>query len=182
MHDLRKALIAIGIRRKSEKIQQRIQAQINAAIKDWEATLTQYINAIKELNLITTMAEQQRKLICLRKSLKKCTQLIRSALYQFSLISELIDTVMPRSLLNGNWLDTIIKHDEQLGQMKNALAPLLLFSCNREVIEIVQKMMLQINDIQAKIKFLTEKIREMTKQTLKYGSDILNNSSDVDDE
>lgn len=177
--NLRKALMATALIKKGDKLQQKIQHKLDGAIKEWEFILFDYINATTELNILTQMAEQQKKIINLRKILKQCTKLIKMSTEHFDTIWELVDLMLPMSMVSGSWMENILKHEERLGQMKEALAPLLLFSCNREVIEIVQKMMLQITEIQTKINFLAGKVREAIQDTFKFGSNVINNKNQL---
>lgn len=184
--NFRRALISTILSKKSDKVQQRVQNKIDSSIHDWEVILFDYINVTTKLNNMVHVAEQQQQVHKLRSLLKQCTDLIKSSSQQFTSICELIELVLPMSNLNTSWMDSIVKQESRLGQMKDALSHVLLFSSNRDVIEVVQKMMLQITDVQQKINYATTKVQDAVHITLKSSSSILNNESrlirDYDDD
>lgn len=68
-------------------------------------------------------------------------------------------------------MTSILKHDRLLIEIKDSLSSLLLFSSNREVIEVVQKMMLQISEVQSKINVLSSKVNETVDDVLRFRSE-----------
>lgn len=183
---LRRSLLSTVLSKKGDKLQQKVQDKIDSSIHDWEVILFDYINVTTKLNNMVQLAEQQHQVHKLRSLLKQCTDLIKSSSQQFTYICELVEVVLPMSNLNTAWMESIVTQDSRLGQMKEALSHVLLFSSNRDVIEVVQKMMLQISDVQQKINYATSKVRAATHDTLKSSSRILNNESglirDYDDD
>lgn len=184
--NLRKSMISTFLTKKGDKLQQKIQNKIDSSIHDWEIILFDYINVTTKLNKMVQLAEQQHQVYKLRSLLKQCTDLIKSSSQQFTNICELMEVVLPMSNLNTTWMEGIVKQDSRLGQMKDALSHVLLFSSNRDVIEVVQKMMLQITDVQQKINYATSKVQDAMHDTLKSSSRILSNDAgliqDYDDD
>lgn len=173
---LRRALIVLALTKKTEKIQQKIQLKVDNSIKEWETVLLDYIEATTKLSTLIQRAEEQKQLGRMRQLMKQCTELITFSNDQFKTICELIECVLPMTNLDSSWMANIEKQEARLSQMNGALSQVLLFSCNRDVIEIVQKMITQINDIKEKIKFATNKMPDIMHDTLKNGSDMLNNN------
>lgn len=176
---LRKALIAQFFSKKNDKIQQKIQHKIDNSFKDWEAILTDYINITTKINNMVQLAEQHHQVGKLRHLLRQCTELIKASCEQFSSICDMIEVVLPMSNVNSSWMANISKQEQRLGQMKESLSQVLMFSSNRQIIEIVQKTMLQVNEIQQKINFATNKVHDAMHNTLKTSSNLLNSESSM---
>lgn len=157
---LRKALIALFFSRKNDKIQQKIQQKIDSSFKDWESILTDYINITTKINNMVQLAEQHSQVGKLRNLLWQCTELIKASCEQFSSICDMIEVVLPMSNVNTTWMANILKQAARLGQMKESLSQVFMFSSNRQIIEIVQKTMLQVNEMQQKINFATNKVHD----------------------
>lgn len=169
--------MTVVLNRKSDKINQKLHNQIDVAIKEWERIIFDYINVTKEMSVLAKTAEQQKKLTNLRLQLLQYSDLIKLSTEHFDSLWNMIDVMLPVAAVSPEWMDNILKNKQKLGQMKEALVPLLLFSSNREIIEIVQKMMLHINKIQTKMNFLAGRLRNGMEDALKYGSDIINNQN-----
>lgn len=174
---LRRALMNVALNKKSDKINQKLHNQIDVAIKEWERIIFDYINVTKEMSALTKTAEQHRKLTNLRLQLKQYSDLIKLSTEHFDSLWNMIDVMLPVAAVQPEWMETIMKQEQKLSQMKEALVPLLLFSCNREVIEIVQKMMLHINEIQTKLNFLVGRLRDGMEETFKFGSNMIANQN-----
>lgn len=172
---LQRNMMNVALNKKSDKINQKLQNQIDIAIKEWERIIFDYINVTKEMSTLTKMAEQQKKLTNLRLQLKQYTDLINLSTEHFDSLWKMVDIMLPVAAVSSDWCESIMKQEQKLSLMKEALVPLLLFSCNREVIEIVQKMMLHINEIQTKMNFLAGRLREGMEEALKYGSNMITN-------
>lgn len=168
---LRKALFAIAINKKSEKIQQKIQQQVKLTMNEWETILHGYVNITAQLSTLTKLAEQQEHINCVRKTLKECTELAKAGTETFDKIWRLVELSLPISTMDHNWMRSILKNDKLLVEIKESLSSLLLFSSNREVIEIVQKMMLQITEVQSKINVLSTKVRETVNDEIRHHSE-----------
>lgn len=168
---LRKALFAVAINKKSEKVQQKIQQQVNLTLKEWETILHGYVNITAQLSTLTKLAEQQDHISCVRKTLKECTDLAKAGTHTFEKIWNLVELSLPISTMDHNWMTSILKHDRLLVEIKESLSSLLLFSSNREVIEVVQKMMLQIAEVQSKINLVSAKVQETVGDAFRYRSD-----------
>lgn len=181
--NLRKALIAQFFSKKNDKIQQKIQQKIDSSFKDWETILTDYINITTKINNMVQLAEQHHQVNKLSHLLRQCTELIKDSCDQFSSICDMIEVVLPMSNVNNTWMANILKQETRLGQMKESLSQVLMFSSNRQIIEIVQKTMLQVNEIQQKINFATNKVHDAMQNTMKNSSSLLNSMRpDFDDE
>lgn len=174
---LRRALMNVALNKKSDKINQKLHNQIDIAVKEWGRIIFDYINVTKEMSALTETAEQQKKLTNLRLQLKQYSDLIKLSTDHFDSLWKMIDIMLPVAAVTPEWMDNILKQEQKLSQMKEALVPLLLFSCNREVIEIVQKMMLHINEIQAKMNFLAGRLRDGMEETIKFGSNMIADSN-----
>lgn len=168
---LRKALFAVAINKRSEKVQQKIQQQVNSTLSEWETTLHGYVNITAQLSTLTKLAEQQEHISCVRKTLKECTDLARAGTETFDKIWRLVELSLPISTMDHNWMGSILKNDKLLVEIKESLSSLLLFSSNREVIEVVQKMMLQITDVQSKVNVLSTKVNETVNDVLRFRSE-----------
>lgn len=168
---LRKALFAVAINKKSEKVQQKIQQQVNLTLKEWETILHGYVNITAQLSTLTKLAEQQEHISCVRKTLKECTDLAKTGTETFEKIWRLVELSLPISTMDHNWMTSILKHDKMLVEIKESLSSLLIFSSNREVIEVVQKMMLQISEVQSRINVLSTKVRETVGEVLRMRSE-----------
>lgn len=168
---LRKALFALAINKKSEKIQQKIQHQVNLTLKEWESILYGYVNITGQLSTLTKLAEQQEHITGVRKTLKECTDLAEAGTETFDKIWRLVELSLPISTMDHNWMTSIIKHERLLCEIKESLSSLLLFSSNREVIEIVQKMMIQITEVLSKVNVLSSKVREKVSDVFRIGSE-----------
>lgn len=182
---LRKALFGVAINKKSEKVQQKIQQQVNLTLKEWETILHGYVNITAQLSTLTKLAEQQEHIACVRKTLKECTDLAKAGTDTFEKIWRLVELSLPISTMDHNWMTSILKHDKLLVEIKESLSSLLLFSSNREVIEVVQKMMLQIAEVQEKINVVSTKVRETVGEVFQIRSDQfdeLDKAFEVDDD
>lgn len=168
---LRRALFAVAINKKSEKIHQKIQQQVNLTLKEWSSTLHGYVNITAQLNTLTKLAEQQEHITCVRKTLKECTDLAKAGTETFDKIWQLVELSLPISTMDNNWMESILKYDKMLIEIRESLSSLLLFSSNREVIEVVQKMMLQISEVEAKINVLSTKVRETVGDVFRVHSE-----------
>lgn len=180
---LRRALMNLALNKKSDKIQQKLQNYIDLAVKEWERIVFDYINMAKVLAALTKTAEQQKKLNNIRLQLNQYTDLIKLSTEHFDSLWKMVDIMLPVAAVTPEWMDTIQQREEKLRQMKETLAPLLMFSSNREVIEILQKMMLHINDIQTKMRFVVGRLRDGMEETLKFGSNMIanrNSSNNLD--
>lgn len=173
--DLRNALIALAIQKKTDQFKQKLNAQINSTFQNWEKVLYNYVNVLTQLNSLTKLAEQQKTISTIRQALKECGEMIKSSTEQFDHIVNLVETLLPVSTMNQGWMDSIIKHNDHLSEIKEKLSPLLLFSSNRDIIEMVQKMLKQVNDVQTKINILTLKVHEAVGKGIKMGSNQFNN-------
>lgn len=169
-HNLRKSLIAAFMSKKGDRIQQKVQQKIETSFKDWESILNDYINITMKLNNLVRLAEQHNQVSKLRYLLNQSTELIEASSGQFANIATLIERILPMSNLN---MDSIVKQEARLSKMKESLAQVLLFSCNRDVIEVVQKMMLQVTEIQQKINFASNKVRDVMHDVIKCSSKAL---------
>lgn len=168
---LRRALFAVAINKKSEKIHQKIQQQVNLTLKEWSSTLHGYVNITAQLNTLTKLAEQQEHITCVRKTLKECTDLAKAGTETFDKIWQLVELSLPISTMDNNWMESILKYDKMLIEIRESLSSLLLFSSNREVIEVVQKMMLQISEVEAKINVLSTKVQETVGNVFRVHSE-----------
>lgn len=168
---LRRSLFAVAINKKSEKIHQKIQQQVNLTLKEWSSTLHGYVNITAQLNTLTKLAEQQEHITCVRKTLKECTDLAKAGTETFDKIWQLVELSLPISTMDSNWMESILKYDKMLIEIRESLSSLLLFSSNREVIEVVQKMMLQISEVEAKINVLSTKVRETVSDVFRVHSE-----------
>lgn len=168
---LRRALFAVAINKKSEKVHQKIQQQVQLTLKEWETILHGYVNITAQLNTLTKLAEQQEHISCVRKTLKECTDLAKAGTETFEKIWRLVELSLPISTMDNNWMASILKHDKLLIEIKESLSSLLLFSSNREVIEVVQKMMLQISEVESKINVLSTKVRETVGEVFRIRSE-----------
>lgn len=168
---LRRALFAVAINKKSEKIHQKIQQQVNLTLKEWSSTLHGYVNITAQLNTLTKLAEQQEHITCVRKTLKECTDLAKAGTETFDKIWQLVELSLPISTMDNNWMESILKYDKMLIEIRESLSSLLLFSSNREVIEVVQKMMLQIREVEAKINVLSTKVQETVGNVFRVHSE-----------
>lgn len=119
------------------------------------------------------MAEQQDHITCVRKTLKECTDLAKAGTETFESIWRLVQLSLPISTMDHSWMTSILKHEKLLVEIKESLSSLLLFSSNREVIEVVQKMMLQITEVQSKINLLSTKVGETVEEIFRYRSEQL---------
>lgn len=180
--DLRNALMSLAIRKKVDKIQKKLTSQVNAALTGWEKVLHEYINMVTQLNTLLRLAEQQKVISDIRRTLKDCSEMVKNGHEQFKQVGQLIETLVPISTMNKNWLDSIIKHNENLAEVKEQLAPLMMVSTNRDVIEMVQKMLQQINDIQSKMNVLSTKVVETVDNGIKLGSDQFENLDIMENE
>lgn len=169
----------LALNKKSDKINQKLHNQIDIAVKEWERIIFDYINVTKELSALTKTAEQQKKLTNLRLQLKQYSDLIKLSTEHFDSLWKMIDIMLPVAAVTPEWMDNIMKQEKKLSQMKEALVPLLVFSCSREVIEIVQKMMMHINEIQTKMNFLVGRLRDGMEETLKFGSNMITNRNAI---
>lgn len=158
--NLRKALIAVAMNKRSDKVQQKIHQQVSLTLKEWETILYGYVNITAQLNTLTKLAEQQDQISCVRKTLRECTDLAKAGTETFESIWRLVQLSLPISTMDHSWMASILKHEKLLVEIKESLSSLLLFSSDREVIEVVQKMMLQITDVQSKINLLSTKVGE----------------------
>lgn len=179
---LRQAFLTVVFNKRSDKLQQKIQNQITTTLKEWEVVMYDYVNIITKLNQLTEIAEQQNRLNNVRKTLNECKELVTLGTDQFEKIWKLIEMALPISVINNSWMESIVKYADHLAQIKEALAPLLMYSSNRSIIEIVQKMLAQISDIQTKINFLTDKVNEKMVETFQSGSDVLGKNNQNDEE
>lgn len=169
--NIRRALFAVAIHKKSEKVQQKIQQQVNLTLKEWETILHGHVNIISQLNTLTKLAEQQEQISCVRKTLKECTELARAGTETFEKSWRLVELSLPISTMDHKWMSSILKNDKLLVEIKESLSSLLLFSSNREVIEVVQKMMLQITEVQSKINVLSTKVCESVGDAFRIHSE-----------
>lgn len=133
---LRKAIFAMAVNKKSEKVQEKIQQQVNLTLNEWETILHGYVNITTQLTQITKLAEQQEHITCVRKTLKECTDLARAGTETFEKIWRLVELSLPISTMDHNWMTSILKHNKLLVEIKESLSSLLLFSSNREVIAL----------------------------------------------
>lgn len=170
---LRKAIITLAINKRSEKVQQKIQQQVSLTLKEWETILYGYVNITAQLNTLTKLAEQQDHITCVRKTLKECTELAKVGTETFESIWRLVQLSLPISTMDHSWMASILKHEQLLVEIKESLSSLLLFSSDREVIEVVQKMMLQITEVQTKINLLSTKVNETVGEIFRERSEYL---------
>lgn len=184
---LRRAMITLAINKRSEKVQQKIQQQVRLTLKEWETILYGYVNITAQLNTLTKLAEQQDHITCVRKTLKECTELAKVGTETFESIWRLVQLSLPISTMDHSWMASILKHEKLLVEIKESLSSLLLFSSDREVIEVVQKMMLQITEVQTKINLLSTKVNETVSDIFRLRSERLDemdksfDASGVDD-
>lgn len=169
--DLRNALMSLALHKKVDKIQRKLSDQVNAALTGWERVLHEYVNMVTQLHTLLRLAEQQKVITDIRRTIKDCSEMVKNGQEQFKQVEQLIETLVPISTMNKSWLDSIIKHNENLAEVKEQLAPLMMMSTNRDVIEMVQKMILQINDVQSKMNVLSTKVAETIDYSIKLGSD-----------
>lgn len=182
---LRKALIAVAINKRSEKVQQKIHQQVSLTLKEWESILYGYVNITSQLNTLTKLAEQQDHITCVRKTLRECTDLAKAGTETFESIWRLVQLSLPISTMDHSWMASILKHEKLLVEIKESLSSLLLFSSDREVIEVVQKMMLQITEVQSKINLLSTKVGETVGEIFSLRSaqfDHLDKALEADEE
>lgn len=171
--ELRQTLQALAFNKRADKLTQKIQNQIATTLKEWKMILYDYVKVTTQLNELAKIAEQSNQLAKIRQTLKECRDLVKSGTEQFEKVWTMVEMALPISMISKNWMDSIMKYAEHLTQIKDALAPLLLHSSNRSVIEIVQKLMLQITDIQSKINLVTDKVSDSILETFQKGSDAL---------
>lgn len=176
-HQLRKLLIASFMTKKCDRIQQKIQQKIDASFKDWETILGDYINVTTKLNNLVRLTEQHNQVCSLRLMLTQCTELIQVFGEQFEVICHLIDTILPMSNLSTSWMDNLGTQNARLGHMKDAMLHVERFSCNRDVIDVVRKMVHQVSEIQNKINFATRKVHDIMYDSVKGSSASLNNAA-----
>lgn len=167
---LRRAMITLAINKRSEKVQQKIQQQVSLTLKEWETILYGYVNITAQLNTLTKLAEQQNHIGNVRKTLKECTELAKVGTETFESIWRLVQLSLPISTMDHSWMASILKHEQLLVEIKESLSSLLLFSSDREVIEVVQKMMLQITEVQTKINLLSTKVNETVGEIFRLRS------------
>lgn len=185
---LRRAMITLAINKRSEKVQQKIQQQVSLTLKEWETILYGYVNITAQLNTLTKLAEQENHITCVRKTLKECTELAKVGTETFESIWRLVQLSLPISTMDHSWMASILKHEKLLVEIKESLSSLLLFSSDREVIEVVQKMMLQITEVQSKINLLSTKVNETVGEIFRFRSEHLDeidkafDATEVDDE
>ncbi|XP_031629665.1 uncharacterized protein LOC116344946 [Contarinia nasturtii] len=177
---LRKALFAVAINKKSDKVQQKIQQQVNLTLNEWGAILHGYVNITSQLTQVNKLAEQQEHITCVRKTLKECTDLAKAGTETFEKIWRLVELSLPISTMDHNWMKSVLKHNKLLIEIRESLSSLLLFSSNREVIEVVQKMMLQITEVQSRINVLSTKVRESVAEMFRLRSESFSRLEELD--
>lgn len=170
---LRKAMITLVINKRSEKVQQKIAQQVSQTLKEWETILNGYVNITAQLNTLTKLAEQQNQITGVRQTLKECIALAKLGTDTFENIWRFILVQLPISTMDHSWMASILKHEHLLVEIKESLSSLLLFSSDREVIEVVQKMMLQITEVQSKINLLSTKVNETVGEIFRVRSEHL---------
>lgn len=143
------------------------------SFEEWDTILHGYVNITSQLNTLTKLAEQQDHITCVRKTLKECTELGKVGTETFECIWRLVQLSLPISTMDHSWMASILKHEELLVEIKESLSSLLLFSSDREVIEVVQKMMLQITEVQTKINLLSTKVNETVGEIFRVRSEHL---------
>lgn len=182
---LRKALFALAINKRSEKVQLKIQQQVSVTLKEWETVLHGYVNITSQLNTLSKLAEQQERISCLRKTLKECTEIAKTGTETFESVWRLVELSLPISTMDHNWMASILKHEKLLVEIRESLSSLLLFSSDREVIEVVQKMMRQITEVESKINVLSAKVNETVDGVIRIRSehfDELDKACDADND
>lgn len=172
---LRQALLAVALNKKCDKIEQKIHTKINKIIAEFELVLLDYMNVVNKLKLAIELAERHQNNLKLQKLLRESADIIKNFSAQFSMVYEIFETILPVSSINPEWMNNIDRQEKRLIKIKDTLTQIQMFPCNREVIEIVQRMVMQITDIQEKIKVSSEKVRDVMHETIKYGSNALNN-------
>lgn len=172
---LRQALLVVALNKKCDKIQQKIHTKINKTSADFETALLDYMNVVNKLKITIELAERHQNNLKLQKLLRESADLVKNFSAQFAMAYEMFDSILPVSSINPDWMNNIDKQEKRLIKIKDTLTQIQMFPCNREVIEIVQRMVMQITDIQEKIKVSSEKVRDLMHETIKYGSNALNN-------
>lgn len=172
--NLRQALLAVALNKKQAKIQQKIQTMIVEVATEFENRLLDHIQIVNKLQLAIALAERHNKNLELRDVLNQCADLTKDFSQHFTKAYDTFELILPVSSINPEWINTIDRQEKHLIKITDALSQIQVLPCNREVIEIVQRMVMQITDMQEKIKVSTEKVRDVMHETVKYGSNTLN--------
>lgn len=170
---MRSVLMAMAMSKKSDRIYQKLQQNFYIAFKDWDKALHEYVQVTFELKKLIEIAEQQDKIVSLRRQLKQYSEMIKSTGQQFNLMINIFNAMLPVSSIGSEWLEAVIKHDQLLSEIRETLASVLVFSNNREVIESIQVMTLQINDIQTRLTVLADMLKNGTEKILSHGSNAM---------
>lgn len=181
---LRQALFALAVNKKCEQVQQRMYQKLNAAMKEWNDALYGYLNVIAKLNTLIQLAEQQEHISLVRASLKNCSEMAKTGNESFDRIWRLVEMSLPITTMDQNYIKGIINNEQKLVEIKEKLQGLLLFSSDRESIETVQQMMVQINEVQSKINILSNKVRETVDDVIRIQSrqfDDIDKAADEED-
>lgn len=87
---LRNALMSLALRRKVHKLQKKLTSQVNIALDSWEKILHDYVNMVTQLNSLLRLAEQQKVLSDVRRTLKECSEMVKNGQEQFKKVRESI--------------------------------------------------------------------------------------------
>lgn len=172
---LRQALLALALNKKCERIEQKLEIKVNKVTAEFETSLLDYMNAVNKLKLVIELAERHKKKLDFLTVLKDCSALTRNFSARFALMYELFESILPVSTINPDWLNNITKQEKRLVKIKEMLEKINMLSCNQSVTETVQRMVMQITDIQEKVKVSNVKIRDAMLETTKYCSNVLHN-------
>lgn len=180
--ELRQAIMVVAMNKKCEKIQQKIHQEFTKTLNEWEKVLFDYVNVTLKLSSLTDLAEQQKRIGGIRSLLKDSTDIIKSVSNQFDKIWDMIETALPISTIDNTWIESIMSYDKHLIDIKKSLEPVMIFSPDRDTIEIVRTMVSQVTDIQAKLNVLSLKIREQSAEKIYTSSARLENQRKEEEE
>lgn len=179
---LRNQLIAIALKRKNDKLRQRIQHRYEETSKEWSQTVSDYFKTIATLFQLVQMGEQHTRLGTMGRELKEITDLIKNASTMCDEFSKLIKFIVPDSALNVvDFLDVFTNFGHILEEIREMLSSIVLTGNQDEVIEQVQEVKLKMEKISSEMKMIHSQITNCTESILKQTSDSLGMKNDPND-
>lgn len=165
---LRKILFSIVADKKCDKIQTKMHHQIEDMVKDWNDTISNYVNTISKLFELIQMAERHMRVNEISGELHSFNKLTKTAVELCNKFYDFIRFTVPDSAISiGEYLNVISKANSQLQDIREMLSSILIISSHREIIENVREVKSKMEEIQSQMKIIHTQITDCTENVLK---------------
>lgn len=177
------AILNIALHEKINRNKSIILQNYEINFKKWEISVLAYIETTNVLNKLLDLVGQQSSTVSLRASVRKSELAIASINKQLNDMIDIIDTLTQHSNINYENIQIMLSnHETRINKLLTNVNQLVMHRDNRRAARIVHTFKIQLTRMKQKINFVSNKIPELTNNTLKTLSDQLHYKNELNED